>query len=477
MNPSSLKKIRKANPGPATRAAAGNAAVVARAKLPLDDLIDQFKDLLSVSWNRQSREALINALEILQRGDGPVRWGEFQVIEDQTSDLLGVPVGTAIKQPLLSVQESSYLKGMQQAGKEAGVSVMWNLPDTKSLRTLDRNTQFWIGSYFDDNLQEGFRGVMRDFFEGGYNRKELSTLMRVHFQNVAKKGDGYWDLLADHTATKIREIGRVSGYEKAGIEVVRIRARIDAATTVQCRSLHGHVISVKDLRGQVNNYLKACDTRNKDRIKKSWPWWTEKDAKKKLNTPKKINNQIKAGKVGLPPFHARCRTITVAEFVEQPGAHVPDVDWPEGMKDKPMVESWRPKRKPKKRQKLPDGVRRSSIDDRLYVRDRFSQDMQMVEVNMEKLNDAWKKDNLYLPKNRRGATEVDGRRKNFRDWLKQNQSTPIEMPTISYNEKTGIVTFVDGRHRTAVLRDLGDKTMWVVVEDDLVKIVVRDFGV
>lgn len=37
--------------------------------------------------------------------------------------------------------------------------------------------------------------------------------------------------MPDHTATKTREMGRVSGYERAGITRVQVRAHLDERTT------------------------------------------------------------------------------------------------------------------------------------------------------------------------------------------------------------------------------------------------------
>jgi len=192
------------------------------------------------------------------------------------------------------------------------------LPDSKSLEILDRNTRFWIGSHYNDNIQEGFRAVLQDYFEGGYNRRDLAELMKTHFRTLGDKGSAYWDLLADHTVTKTREIGRVSGYEKAGIEVVRVKARLDSKTSETCRRLHGTVIAVMDLRRQVEQYMAACESGSKEKIKAAWPWWSDAQAEN-LTSQNAINRQVARGKIGLPPYHARCRTITVAEFFAQAG--------------------------------------------------------------------------------------------------------------------------------------------------------------
>ncbi len=241
---------------------------------------------------------------------------------------------------------------------------MWNLPDTKSLRVLNDNTLFWIGEYYSDNVQESLKATMQDYFTGGYNRKELATLMRVHFKDLVNKPKSYWDLLADHICTKTREIGRVSGYEQAGIEVVRIRARIDDRTTEFCRRVHGHILSIRDMRGMVDRYLEACETQDKEKIKKAWPWWSDKDSANRLRSPDDINKWISRGKIGPPPYHARCRTITVAEFEYAPGSHVND-DLPEGT-DPFLDEKLLPVKLPKAPVKPPKKVKVKTEGEKLY---------------------------------------------------------------------------------------------------------------
>lgn len=114
-----------------------------------------------------------------------------------------------------------------------------------------------------------------------------------------KKPESYWDLLADHTCKKIREIGRVSGYEKAGIEYVQFRVHLDNRTTKICRAMHVRIIVVKDMRSHVNSYLDACASKNKKKIKDSWPWISDKDA---MEIAGKKTSDLIRDKVIMPPF-------------------------------------------------------------------------------------------------------------------------------------------------------------------------------
>ncbi len=323
-----------------------------RSDLEMDDLVDELKGVLSNSWKKSTRAALIEMIRALQKLSGPVTAAELEMAERMIAVMLNMDLDTATKKNLVDIQEAAYLMGAGEAAKGTGARIAWGLADQKALDVLDNNLRFWIGSYYDDNLQEGFKAVLQDYFEGGYNRHEISLLMRDHFKALGNRGLSYWDLLADHTVTKTREIGRVSGYEQAMVETIRVKARLDDRTTEVCRRLHGHVIAVKDIRSQVDGYFKACQTRDKNKIRASWPWWSDKDAEKKMRGPKSIHRLVKRGKVGLPPYHARCRTITVSEFFGKPGDHMGDFF----DKKKPLPINTGKKTVPKKNPKVPQKI-------------------------------------------------------------------------------------------------------------------------
>ena len=302
--------------------------VKAKSRLAIDNLIEELKGVLTKTWDEKSREAIIRVVGILQSIDrATLAPEELELIENGLSRILGTSYAEAVRKPVVEIQEAAYLMGAREATWGTGVSFAWMLPDRKSLEVLNEDTLFWVGSHYGDNIQSSIRESLQKYFTGRYQRREVMWDLKLALQEQlaipAKfKGttDQYWDLLADHTCTKIREIGRVSGYEQAGIEIVKIKAVLDERTTQICRRMHGRIISVKTLRKQVDKYLDTCRTKDKEKIKKAWPWWDDSKAEKL--SMKDIQRNIKKGKIGLPPYHARCRTITVAEFKGREGDRI-----------------------------------------------------------------------------------------------------------------------------------------------------------
>lgn len=290
-------------------------------KFPLNVMIKKLKDLLSNCWGKASRNAIIQAISTIESGSWLLTEEEVQIILDDLGKTLGMPITAAIERPIVRLNRASYIAGANDTGLQ-GVKFAWGLKDELALRVLNEDLIFWTGSYYDDFLGEELKGRLKKYFEGGLGRRDLALRFRADLEETLRRGYAYWDLLADHTTTKIREIGRLAGYEQAGVNVIRVKAHLDGRTTQLCRRLHGHVIAVSDLRRSVDSYLEACKNQNKEKIKETWPWWSDDEAEKKLRFNGDINTYVKRGEIGLPPYHARCRTRTVAEFVADPGDHI-----------------------------------------------------------------------------------------------------------------------------------------------------------
>lgn len=87
----------------------------------------------------------------------------------------------------------------------------------------------------------------------------------------------------------------------------------------------------------------------------------------------------------------------------------------------------------------------------------------LVMVDPARLDAAWARGHpdYYLPAQGPGKSEVKGRREGFKDFLAKGK--PVQASRVSYDPDTGAVDFIDGRHRFAVLRDLGLHAVGVMV--------------
>jgi SPP1 gp7 family putative phage head morphogenesis protein len=306
--------------------------VKASTKLPIDKLAEKLQATLEKTWSMQARDALAEALLMIERlSEGGITPDELKLIDSAIGQALGMSMSEAVRKPVATLIEAAQLMGAKEAVASVGASFAWGLPDIKALATLKSDAMFWIGDYYADNLQQDVRVVLNDFFTGGYDRRELIYQLEQKLGPLFNKSKEYWDLFADHTASKVREIGRVSGYEQAGIKKAQFRAWLDQKTSKICRAMHGRIIEVKDMRAQVDGYLDACGTKDKEKIKAAWLWVGDKQADKYAGM--KTKDIVKEG-CSLPPLHARCRSITVAWFESDGGARM---QWGKSPEDKDFV--------------------------------------------------------------------------------------------------------------------------------------------
>lgn len=136
--------------------------------------------------------------------------------------------------------------------------------------------------------------------------KEVAKDFANKFEDITNKGYDYFEGLAEHTANRVRELGKVTGYEKAGIMKYEIRAIMDDRTSDICQAMNGKIFEVAaavDFRDTI------LSLDNPEDIKNAAPWRSGSEIK---GIP---DNEMPVG-MELPPYHWRCRTLTVAYFEE-----------------------------------------------------------------------------------------------------------------------------------------------------------------
>jgi len=274
-------------------------------------LYKELQDAMTRAWDEQLREALVAALDRLRElRNGPVLESDLKsVMATLETRAGGEAMRAALRGPILNLSDALYRTGMTEVGKSLGVDISFREKDAKAIDLVSNSNLFWVGNSWNAYTDKLFRSALTDYFDEGLTRVELTERFMRDFQ-TSEIGEGrgqvYWEMLADHTATKTREIGRVGGYEEAEISAVQVRAHIDDNTTEICRSLHGRIIRVSALREQVDGYLDAVSRRDMAGAKDSWTMHGSG-----ASLPK--DSPLPEG-TGLPPYHFRCRTITVAYF-------------------------------------------------------------------------------------------------------------------------------------------------------------------
>lgn len=222
----------------------------------------------------------------------------------------GQAMKSALYSPVLNLTEVLMNIGAKEAFnlKKSSPSVVFDRPDIFALDVVQQSNLFWVDKHWDGYTLVKFREILEDYFDEGMTRVELIERLGEDFAHFAEKGTAYWDLLADHCATKTREIGRVKAYINAGIEYVIVRAYKDDNTTDMCLAMDGKRIRVGRLQGQAEKYLEATKKMDAEKAKSLWIMGNN-DLAERIRQSDRLPDGI-----GSPPYHFRCRTTTVADI-------------------------------------------------------------------------------------------------------------------------------------------------------------------
>jgi hypothetical protein len=275
-------------------------------------VVAALKAALTRAWSLGHQNAvkrLLNEVEAI----GPeafTREMEARVLAAFEAEVGPGPMRRMVEGPVVNLSEAAWLIGAREAAKSAGVDYRFGLKDTEALKLAQRGDLYWVANHWDAFTRQKLSDAVARFFEEGQTYEKLAEWMREAMAGLHEAGMRYWELVADTAATKTREMGRIAGYEQAGIQWVQVRARMDERTTPLCRSLHGRLIPLATVVAQRDKYLEAAGRGHLEAARAAWPMW---------ETGRSFGKEI-PDNVGLPPYHFRCRTVTVAYLGPPPGS-------------------------------------------------------------------------------------------------------------------------------------------------------------
>ena len=284
--------------------------VVCKTALPLNAIILALKTALSKTWTEQRRALLFDVLEegrTLGLQESPESQ-EIERIVGKAEGYLGMGLAKAARHPVWQADMAAYRVGLQAVSADFS----FTLPDMEALDILRGQTLFWVQNSYIQWLQDEMVETLNEYFTEGRTRIELAARLERFLTSKEPKMEGYFDLLADHNATRIAEIGHVTGYERAGVEYAEIVAVLDERTSPICRHLHGRLIPMSALSDQKGRLLDAAKRLDMKAAKAAQPMLSGASEAAVLLEPK--TSKIVAQGIGMPPYHFRCRTTTVAHF-------------------------------------------------------------------------------------------------------------------------------------------------------------------
>ena len=274
-----------------------------------DALYRQLQGGLTRAWDDAMREAITAALDRLRDlGAGAFTAADgASVLQVLEASVGAEAIRAAMREPVIHLTDALFRLGAGEVGQSAGIDIAFMRPDLDTLDALKKGNLFWVGESWNLHTRAKLNAVLTEYFTTGLTREGLAARMAEDFATVTGKTHIYWEMLADHIATKGREIGRVTGYERAGVERVQVRAQLDAKTSDVCKAMHGRIIEVGTMRTQADAYIEATNRNDVAAVKDIWTMHGVNADLSKTPT-----SALKG--TASPPYHYRCRTITVAHF-------------------------------------------------------------------------------------------------------------------------------------------------------------------
>jgi len=203
-----------------------------------------------------------------------------------------------IKYNLINIEEI-YLKTI--ALEDVGISFAFNKTDFKTIENI-KNSFVFAGDKYNKQTQDLIKNTIVEAFKGNITRAEISSSLKEKFTNIIAKDEKYFELVADNIILQNQNISRVNQALKYDVKYFKVVAQIDSKTSEFCRCANGKIIQASHLQKQINNIINASSIQEK----KSASQWSNKP----------IYGKFPAN-IGLPPYHARCRTMVVPVYLDE----------------------------------------------------------------------------------------------------------------------------------------------------------------
>jgi hypothetical protein len=173
---------------------------------------------------------------------------------------------------------------------------------------------FWIGNHFEVDVRQNFADTLSKAIEHDYTKEMQADTLKDQFNDIANRSSHYWQGLAEHTALRIREFGRLQGYKKANAKYYKLVVILHYRTSDICWALAAQdkVNPLNDALEVMDN-LMTLDTKSnslddaREYIKALAPWI--KDDQIEYNSEMNPVG-VSGAHTPFPPFHWKCRTTT-----------------------------------------------------------------------------------------------------------------------------------------------------------------------
>ncbi len=284
-----------------------------------DKLMLEYYRVLNNAWKTEIRDAARLAIQMLR--DMPraekLNQNSIDKLMGVINTQLGDDFAALVNEPVKAIIERCVRLGLRDVQVQAPAKTsigLWGIEDQHLSSSIQKQQLFWIGNHFEADVRQNFADTLSKAIEQGYTKEMLANTLKAQFNDLANRSSHYWQGLAEHTALRIREFGRLQGYKKAKVKYYKLVVILDDRTSDICRALAAQdkIYPLNDAL-EVMDKLMALDTKSnnlddaREYIKALAPWIKDDQIEYDSNmSPVGVSG----AHTPFPPFHWKCRTQT-----------------------------------------------------------------------------------------------------------------------------------------------------------------------
>jgi len=284
-----------------------------------DRIMIEYYRVLNNAWQREVRESATQAIKALSDIPRHERLDRTH-IDDVLSVIdsnLGEDFSSAVRAETKAYIQRCMLLGLDDAQKQVPHNTRIGLYGSREKRietVITRQNLFWIGERYGTDISQKFRSTLTEAVATGYTKKMLQERLAEQFKDLGTKSQHYWQGLAEHTALRVREFGRLEGYRKAGARYYRLVVVLDDRTSDICRALaaQNKVYPLSDAIEVMEDLLSIDPKQHsldsaRERTKELAPWVSDDQIERNASGRP---TGVSGSHTPFPPFHWKCRTGT-----------------------------------------------------------------------------------------------------------------------------------------------------------------------
>jgi len=311
----------------------------------IEKLVDKGVDLTS-SGPRFNREAI-------------------RVFHNTLRRILGTELAVEVQDDVLDAISNMYTVAEQLTSRQVGRISSLTAVDQELITALNNTTHSYLDSSYSRIWEPELDYIMNETLEEGFGAVDLSDRLEERMSaRLLNRSPAYWDVVANQSVNSSRSMAQLNTYRKAEVTRYEIVAVMDGVTTPICQYLDGQVFRTEPAFKHMENLVGMGKPTTDDEYEEQQdmrPWvgidtgralrglsalFTSKGGERSFlphstltrrgsgrfspNDRPRVPDRVKLERLDLwlPPYHANCRTTTVAtkESVKLERAYELDVE-------------------------------------------------------------------------------------------------------------------------------------------------------